>query len=690
MRGLAVGLSLVLTLLASSVRAQPEDAVVVTAPRFPEDVRRLPASVTVLSAADIAQSSARTLPELLGEQVGINMRDLYGNNAAAAGVDLRGYGATGAQNTLILLDGRRLNDIDLSGVQWSAIPLGSIERIEILRGSGAVLYGDGASAGVINIVTRSPLARGNRLEAFARAAGYNTREGQLYGSAAGETLGINATLYGYASDGYRANNRNEQRNDTLNLRWALGEGALDLNFATDRQDLRLPGGRLVQPSIGLDQYASDPRGAQTPLDYASRDGARAGANFMQRFGDAEFTVGLHWRDKDQRSYFDQMGFPTYRADALDVTSLTPRLRVPFALGDTAHRLVIGADWYAWRYRSRRSNVPENVGRPINRVTVDEDTRAVYLQDTIDVTRATLLTLGWRDERVTYAGDDALDPGAPGFSFNTAAPPARAKQHQNAWEIGLRQRIAGAWVLFARAGRSFRFVNAEEIYENDAFFNAQFQILRPQHARSYEAGAEWRSAPWRLRGTLFRSDVTDEIHLDPFTTGVGNTNLPPSRRQGLELDAHWQATRALRLAAAYAYTDARFLEGVLPGSAFAIGTDIDIAGRRVPLVPEHKLNLALAWDLAARVQLSGALSALCSQYMDNDEPNTLGRKIPAYAVLDLKLVRSFGWGRVALTVNNALDRRYYSYAARSAFVADRYAVYPLAGRSFGLSAELALD
>ena len=130
--------------------------------------------------------------------------------------------------------------------------------------------------------------------------------------------------------------------------------------------------------------------------------------------------------------------------------------------------------------------------------------------------------------------------------------------------------------------------------------------------------------------------------------------------------------------------------MLPGSAFAIGTDIDIAGRRVPLVPEHKLNLALAWDLAARVQLSGALSALCSQYMDNDEPNTLGRKIPAYAVLDLKLVRSFGWGRVALTVNNALDRRYYSYAARSAFVADRYAVYPLAGRSFGLSAELALD
>src|SRR5437016_13402688 len=80
------------------------------------------------------------------------MKDLFGNNASNTSIDLRGFGATGPQNTLILLDGRRLNDIDLSGVQWSAIPLSSIERIEILRGTGAVLYGDNASTGVVNIV----------------------------------------------------------------------------------------------------------------------------------------------------------------------------------------------------------------------------------------------------------------------------------------------------------------------------------------------------------------------------------------------------------------------------------------------------------------------------------------------------------------------------------------------------------
>src|SRR5437868_570616 len=114
---------------SSSVIAQQEDVLTVTAPRFADDARKLPANITVLSAEDIAKSAARTVPDLLAEQVGITMRDFYGNNAALTSVDMRGFGVTGGQNTLILLDGRRMTDIDLSSVQWSSVPLSSIERI---------------------------------------------------------------------------------------------------------------------------------------------------------------------------------------------------------------------------------------------------------------------------------------------------------------------------------------------------------------------------------------------------------------------------------------------------------------------------------------------------------------------------------------------------------------------------------
>jgi iron complex outermembrane recepter protein len=77
-------------------------------------------------------------------------------------------------------------------------------------------------------------------------------------------------------------------------------------------------------------------------------------------------------------------------------------------------------------------------------------------------------------------------------------------------------------------------------------------------------------------------------------------------------------------------------------------------------------------------------------MDTDEPNTLGTKIPSYSFADLKLAHSFPWGRIALAINNVFDSHYYTYAVRSAFFADRYAVYPLPGRTFGLIAELRID
>lgn len=669
-----------------------DDAVVITAPRFPEDSRRLPASVTVLTEADLARSTARTLPELLGAEVGLAMRDLYGNNAAITAIDMRGYGATAAQNTLILVDGRRLNDFDLSGVQWSSIPLAAIERIEILRGTGAVLYGDGASAGVVNIVTRSPLKQGSTLELLGRAGSFHTIEGQVYGSAARGGLGINGSVYGYRSDGYRDHNRNEQENSTFNLRWALGEGALDLRFGTDRQDVQLPGGRRIQPSAGLNEYATDRDGARTPLDYASRDGERAGAGIVQHFGDLELSVGADYRNKDQRSFFDQSGFPVFRADDVDYTSITPRLRYRFDTGGFAHRLVAGVDRNAWRYGSRRTNRPENLGRPINRVSVSQDTTGWYVQDLIAIASSTTLTLGYRREKAKYSGEDRLDPGAPGFICFTAtcqAAPFSDTQKERAWEIGLRHAIGARWTGFARTGRSFRFVNAEEIYEFDATGDNQFQLLEPQTARTHEVGLEWRQGAHAARAAIFRSDIDNEIHLDPFTAGIGNTNLPPSRRQGVEVDGRWQALPEVRFTAGYTYTDAKFLEGVLAGGPFVIGSNIPLAGKRVPLVPRHKLSLGAHWDLVPGTTLSAALTGASEQVLDNDEPNTLPHRIPSYYVVDLKLAHATSWGRVAAVVNNVFDEDYYTYAVRSQFVPDRFDVYPLPGRALSLIAEIVL-
>ena len=248
---------------------------------------------------------------------------------------------------------------------------------------------------------------------------------------------------------------------------------------------------------------------------------------------------------------------------------------------------------------------------------------------------------------------------------------------------MRYQLAAQTTLSAKSGSSFRFANVDEIYETSAAFTNQFQFLRPQKAHTHEVGFDTRGTAGRLRASLFTMEVRDEIHLDAFSTGIGNTNLPPSRRRGLELDGQWLVAKAVTLGAAYSYIDARFREGVLPGSAFS-QLNVQLAGRSVPLVPRNKLSVNAAWAINANTRLSAVANHVGAQYMDNDEGNTLGVKIPAYTVVDLKLLYRRGPWTVGATVNNLFGKSYYNYAVRSQFVADRYNVYPLPERNASLN------
>ena len=664
------------------------DEVVVTATRFKDRYVDTPVNVSIITAEDIRNSAAKTLPDLLSEQAGITIHDFFGNNAATTTVDLRGFGVTGGQNTLILLDGRRIGDIDLSGMQWSAIPFAAIDRIEIVRGSGAVLYGDGASSGVINIITKSPAAGASTAQVTARAGSYNTLEAQLNANHAGERAGINFTASNFDSDGYRANNHNRQSNALASLQWLTDGGDIAFKASADNQGIRLPGARMVQPSAGINLLENDRRGAATPMDYAQRSGNQMTLDWRHRVAFGEFVIGGGYREKMQTSYFDFGGFPDYRVIDLHVWSFTPRVRIAQPLFGKDNTLVIGYDEYRWDYRLRRSISTVAISQPFNTVTATQENRALYAHDTIRLGERATLAAGWRSERFKINANDVFDPTAPGGAFGSGAPPNSQSESVYAYELGVRYQTAPALALIGKLGRSYRIANVDESYETTPAFTAQFQFLRPQINRSTEFGAELKDARGRLRATLFNIDVTDEVHLDAFTTGIGNTNLPQSRRRGLEIDGRWPALKTVTLGAAYTYTDARFLEGVLPGGAFT-QTNVVIAGKTVPLVPRHKANFSASWVPLPKTRLNAIATYVGSQFMDNDEGNTLGTSIPPYTVVDLKLVHEKGPWRLSGSVNNLLDRKYYNYAVRSQFVLDRYNAYPLPERNVAVAVEYAI-
>jgi iron complex outermembrane receptor protein len=101
---------------------------------------------------------------------------------------------------------------------------------------------------------------------------------------------------------------------------------------------------------------------------------------------------------------------------------------------------------------------------------------------------------------------------------------------------------------------------------------------------------------------------------------------------------------------------------------------------VPLVPRNRLSLGLSWAISPATRLNVTQTAVSDQFMENDETNNLGARIPAYALTDVQVTHNRGAWRFTVAVNNLFDRAYYNYAVRSQFNPNRFNAYPLPGRT----------
>jgi iron complex outermembrane receptor protein len=167
-KSLLLALNMVLiSQLTQSATAESEDAFeffqeeakVVTASRREQPISEAPVAIDVITAEEIKASGAVNLPDLLRFRTGMDVIDGHPTNSAnRAVVSVRGFAETFARNVLVLVDGRKVLSADDGGVFWDELPvqMQDIERIEIIRGPNAALYGSGAGLGVINIITRKP------------------------------------------------------------------------------------------------------------------------------------------------------------------------------------------------------------------------------------------------------------------------------------------------------------------------------------------------------------------------------------------------------------------------------------------------------------------------------------------------------------------------------------------------------
>jgi iron complex outermembrane recepter protein len=642
------------------------NTIVVTATRLGE-LLSLPANITVITAEDIKNSPSRTLPELLAQEVGVNTTSLYSHGSRVS-VGLRGFGETSTQNTLILLDGRRLNDIDLSAVNFSAIPFENIERIEIVRGSGAVLYGDGATGGTINIITKDPRDTQTYTKLSASTGSFDHREANLFTAYSGEKFGLTANINSIENnDGYRDHNSFEQNNGQIDLRVPTAKGEVYVKLGAFEQDMELPGIRLVDPTLGINQLKTDRKGTSTPNDWADEDTEFITLGYSADFNESDsFVVDSGYRHKQQHSQFDYgFGFGDYTDTLLETFSLTPRLNLERTVANLPVSWTLGADFYLYDYSSDRANFEINSNQPIHKIDVDQRSVALYGQGLVSVSDNTTLNLGWRTQRVRQEARDQYDPTAPGGAFGSEAADFNETDQENSFELGAKHLINDNWDVFGRIGRSVRFGTVDELFEFNSMFQQVFSELKPQVSEDIELGVNYGNDWLGLTLAVFQQDIEDEIHFNPVT--FQNINFDETRHQGAEISLNAQITSSFSLKAGYTYLNAEFTEGVNDGND-------------IPLTPEHTYNVSAHVNLPSDFKGAISWNYVGESFFANDLSNTFGKKIPSYQTVDLKLSKKIANFELALRVNNLFDEKYYNFAVNSAATPGRFNAYPLPERN----------
>jgi iron complex outermembrane recepter protein len=637
------------------------------------------ASTTVITAEEIAHSPAPTLQEIIAQVPGVQLTSLFGGvNGAQTTVDLRGFGATAVSNTLILINGRRVNDIDMQGVDLSTIPRDSIQRIEITKGnSGAVLYGDNAMGGVINIVTKTG-ASGPPLAARVEVGGGSFNLRQVAASASSNSGPWSTSFYGNQinSDGYRVNNVLAQRNAIGDVRYTTPDLTAYLTFSGDDQRLGFPGGRLVDPSIGVNQLVTDRKGAATPFDHAEKQCANATAGFIKSLGyGADLIVDGGVRDKKQQGTFlgpvplSEFNF-TYVDAKLQTWSLTPRLSIKNVVFGMPSNILTGIDYYDAIFHQNRSEF--NGAPPFHMYDLSQQTVAAYWQQSIGFLPTTDFSYGGRIQHMSLDARDRFDPTAPG-AFDAQASPLNTGETQHALHIGIEHRFNDVFAVFGRAAHAFRTPNVDErVSSGPAFDPVSFIAipgnftLKTQTSNDVEGGFRIKAGAFAMQSSIYNMDLINEILFNPV--GFFNYNLDPTRRYGSETSATFRASDALLFRGGFAYTRAVFREG-------------PFTGNDVPLVSRYTASGGVTWNAWQKyLVVDATVRYWGSRRMDNDQPNTQPL-IPANATVDFKLSGEYDRYFWSLSVNNVFNVLYYDYAIASAFTPDRFNAYPLPGRTF---------
>jgi iron complex outermembrane recepter protein len=630
------------------------EEVVVTATRHEEKTTDVPASVSVITEKDIENSTAQNIPELLRTEAGVQVNDITGNGRSYT-VDLGGFGETATLNTLVLVDGRRINEADLSGVDWTNIPLERVKRIEIIRGGrGSVLYGDNATGGVINIITKEGPA-GLKAGGNLAAGSYGTFNTDAYAGATVKDLSIRLSGNYLTSDGYRDNSRTDAKDLGLNATYYVKDFMkIDFSSGYHRDHTGLPGA-LKESDFAAGASRTD---TLFPNDFAKTEDYYFALNpEIYLPGDNILRLDTSFRRRDFRS-FSSGDWGNFLGDsALKTTAFSPRLILKQALAGISNSLTAGVD-YAQNNEDIVNDSLFFGTQSLGTFDLKKEDVGYYAHDEVTVSDNLHLSGGYRHDRA-------------GFSFRPSSPES-ISMSRDVYTAGINYTFFKKSYAYISYSRSFRYPVLDELYS--FVTNTVNSGLVPQTSDDYETGVRYYlSDNITANADVFIVDTKDEIIYNPLT--YLNENLDGrTRRKGMELSFDARAASWLTVRGSYTYMSAKIKGGMFAGSD-------------VPNVPNSKATV----DVVCHVT-KGAEAVLNGVYVGkrpfiSDFSNDFSDQA-SYVVLNAKFAYRWKSVRAFLDINNLTNKEYSEYGVIGGFPLEQ-AFYPSPKRNFlvGLSLDL---
>lgn len=608
---------------------------IVTGNRLAQEDFVAPYASEVHNFEDIQKSGAISLYDYLGRFSSVNVMPSYGNPYQQL-LDMRGYGLeNGFQNIVVTLNGRRLNDIDGLPQLLGNISLASIERIEIIKGSGSVAQGDGAMAGVINIVTRD--AAGADLSMAAGSDGYlhtSVRAGLVQDKISLQLLADNSS-----SDGLRkadANgNTDESDADNLSLDLKLQPvDGLELRLGRDQSRIDTAYG---SPLSKQDFNNTPKKNSSTTEQEYEVDTNRFGVTYQVN-NTVRFNLDHTVEKKDSAYVGSAPSKYDYRA-----TDFSTNLN----LG--ALSLVAGAQMFDGE--RNKPHTPPPYGSIANETT--KKNLGLYLQGQYQLNN-TLISAGARHEKVEY-------------EYQDAGQNLKAKENLYAWDLGVNHKLNNELSLFANINRAFqapdldRFFNP--IYDSSSLsvIGSEFNgFIKPATSTNFNLGFNHLTQSNQLQATLFYSRLKNEIYATDIAGTFTNTNIDKSHKYGLEIQDRYQFNEQLQGRLNYAWTVAK-IDRENEGNG-------KYNGKKLPGVSAHSITAGLDYNVLKNGTLSLTQNWRSRSYTLNDFENNMN-KAKAYNTTDFGYSHKIQQFTLFAQVNNLFNKK------NGVWVTDN-AVYPV--------------